>query len=62
MDGEKQGGILMMNYVEINTMHMSKMMAEDAGAPELRSFRHVGVRHENLLSRILSKIEAAITK
>ena len=52
----------MMNYVEINTMLMSKMMAEDAGAPELRSFRHVGVRHENLLSRILSKIEAAITK
>ncbi len=43
----------MMNYM-MNGMHMSAMLAEDAGAPELRNPRYGMMRRAGAIGRLLT--------
>ena len=40
----------------MNTMMMTRMMAEDCGAPELRNLNHSAVRSDHWLRRLFVKM------
>lgn len=42
--------------MNMNTMMMSRIMAEDCGAPELRNPENGAMRHTGWLSRLFAKI------
>ena len=43
-----------------NAMNMSRMLAEDVCAPELRNPWHSGMRRVNLIERVIARIERIV--